>query len=323
MLIAVNFHYIREDFQTPFPAIFGVTPKGFEKQLDQLGAIGRFIHPNELLTNPGLVSDLDEIFFLITFDDGLKEQIELAWPVLHSKGIPALFFVNPFNQVENKFSAVHQMHLLRAYIPLQDLNNYFSNKIDLGLSDADLKLAISHYNYDKPEVAAFKYQLNFMLDPKQADVIISGAFITFLGNYNVAGYYMNEKDLRTIASQDLLGTHSYHHHPIGKISLSEMQVEISSSVTSISQLTGGYQCKTISYPYGSIESVSSDSVKYASSQNLNFGFTMERAVNRDLREPFLLSRFDCNDLPGGKSALYHSKQDILKNAPGRSWSFHK
>lgn len=43
MLIACNFHYIRESFETPFPSIFGVTPQQFEHQLDLLAHHGEFI----------------------------------------------------------------------------------------------------------------------------------------------------------------------------------------------------------------------------------------------------------------------------------------
>lgn len=47
MLIAVNYHYIRESFEAPYPAIFGKTPAELRSQLEQLGKAGSFVSADQ------------------------------------------------------------------------------------------------------------------------------------------------------------------------------------------------------------------------------------------------------------------------------------
>ena len=45
---------------------------------------------------------------------------------------------------------------------------------------------------------------------------------------------------------------------------------------------------------------------------------MERSINHNLKQPFGLSRFDNNDMPGGKSYKYKSDTELLKYSK-RNW----
>ena len=48
MLTVSNYHYIRDDFTTPYPSIFGVTPSFFKSQLLAIKEIGTYITPQQL-----------------------------------------------------------------------------------------------------------------------------------------------------------------------------------------------------------------------------------------------------------------------------------
>ena len=108
MLTVCNFHYIRTNFEKPYPSIFGVTPIEFDNQIKELKKIGEFISIDQLVNN------IDEILvdtknhLLITFDDGLKEQFELALPILEKNNIEALFFINSktFHGSQNSSSSL-------------------------------------------------------------------------------------------------------------------------------------------------------------------------------------------------------------------------
>ena len=81
MLTVRNYHYIRESFETLHPSIFGVTPADFKNQLLLSLNDGVFVKPNEIITNLEEVLKSKENYYLITFDDGLKEQFDLALPI--------------------------------------------------------------------------------------------------------------------------------------------------------------------------------------------------------------------------------------------------
>ncbi len=95
MLIVSNYHYIREDFTAKHPSIFGLTPKQFRLQMEELSKAGSFISQKDLLKFRN--KKFDKNYILITFDDGLKEQYELAKPILDAMGIPFIFFINTAN----------------------------------------------------------------------------------------------------------------------------------------------------------------------------------------------------------------------------------
>jgi hypothetical protein len=51
MLTVCNFHYIRTNFEKPYPSIFGVTPIEFDNQIKELKEIGEFISIDQLVNN--------------------------------------------------------------------------------------------------------------------------------------------------------------------------------------------------------------------------------------------------------------------------------
>ncbi|MBO9684207.1 MAG: polysaccharide deacetylase family protein [Flavisolibacter sp.] len=67
----------------------------FKKDLEFL--LKRFepIHPTDLISFIENHNRLPEKKFLLTFDDGFKEIYEVVAPILKSKGVSAIFFINP------------------------------------------------------------------------------------------------------------------------------------------------------------------------------------------------------------------------------------
>ena len=92
MLAAINFHYIRDSFESKFPAIYGQTPAQFEQQLKVLASIGEFVSAEDIKDYIQKDIALPNRSIVITFDDGLKEQYDNALPILDKLGIPAIFF---------------------------------------------------------------------------------------------------------------------------------------------------------------------------------------------------------------------------------------
>ena len=75
MLIAVNFHYIREAFNLPFPSIFGINPDTFRNQLQALAQWGEFVSQNDILASLTNNAPLPEKSFIITFDEQTSRNI--------------------------------------------------------------------------------------------------------------------------------------------------------------------------------------------------------------------------------------------------------
>lgn len=303
MLTVSNYHYIREDFTAPYPSIFGLTPELFERQLLLLKEIGTFIHPEDFIHNTDEILKSKKNYILVTFDDGLKEQFELAKPILDRLNIPALFFINSINYLEKKVSLVHKIHLLRSQLSasllLEAIEKAEFKAMDLMFSEKEK--ATTHYNFDDPESAYLKYILNFKLSVTQQSKLINDLFErSFDSGTTVKELYMTEEQLITLAIEGMLGSHSHSHLALGLLSPKQIHQELAQTKDFLEQLTHS-KINYVSYPYGSHEACAKPVPDLAASLGYTIGFSMERGINRGEEDKLLLKRFDCNDLPSGKN----------------------
>ena len=304
MLTVSNYHYIREDFTAPNPSIFGVTPTSFKEQLLAIKKIGAYITPRELLANYTEIIKSSTNYVLVTFDDGLKEQYLNAKPILDVLNIKALFFINSINFITKEVTLVHKIHLLRSQMSTGDFFDIlreFDTRGKTSLSDKEKDRATTHYNYDDKETAFLKFILNFKLSLQEQRSLIQAIFDTHFDSHQVVkDLYMSEVQLKQLAQEGMLGSHTHSHVPLGYLNRNEIQKEFIISKNYLEQLTD-QEIPYVSYPYGSPEACASPVEEIAKSAGHQLGFTMERNINTGYEHPLLLKRFDCNDLPLGKN----------------------
>src|SRR5439155_12927762 len=113
MLLAVTYHYVAEEAPVAPRAIFPVTTALLRRQLEELGRSFDFVSRDDLLRALDGEAELPERACLVTFDDGLRCQVELALPVLDRLGVPGLFFVPGLPLAEGRVLEVHKVHRLR------------------------------------------------------------------------------------------------------------------------------------------------------------------------------------------------------------------
>jgi peptidoglycan/xylan/chitin deacetylase (PgdA/CDA1 family) len=299
MLTVGNYHYIRNDFTKPYSSIFGITPDNFRKQLEFLKGKGEFVSPKQLIEDYFRIVNSDTNYYLITFDDGLKEQFDLALPVLQKLDIHALFFINSINHIEKKVSLVHKIHIVRSDVaPEEIVNGFKSNGLNTDLNSVEINKAIAHYKYDKPETAKLKYLLNFKLDKMSVENNIN---VFFESNYKremvVENLYMSKNQLQELGSLDMLGSHTHSHLPLGLLGEKHIFQEIYKTKCFLKKITSK-NIDYISYPYGSAEACRSPVANIARKHGYKIGFTMNRGKNTGIEDKLLLNRYACNDLPG-------------------------
>ena len=306
MLTVCNYHYIRDNFDAPFPSIFGVTPHQLESQLMELSKLGEFINQEKLIREIDAILNSDANYILITLDDGLKEQFEVAKPILDKLQIPAIYYVNSLNFIEKEVSLVHKIHLLRSQVAPKDflhaIRVFFKDE-SIELTEEEVQKAEQHYNYDDSESACLKYFLNFILDKQKLTKVVNALFEKkFNSSEIVEKLYMSEAQLAELSSLNMLGNHTHSHHALGLLSRDEIVTEISKTKTFIDGFGHQFQY-SISYPYGSAEACQYPVPEIATDFGHIIGFSMERGSNTVGANKLLLKRFDCNDLPGGKNYI--------------------
>ena len=308
MLIAINYHYVRPTFDDPYPGVHGVTPGAMSHQLGVLADIGRFVGSDEVMAALDRGLAFDEPWLLVTFDDGLREQFEVAWPALQALGVPAIFFVNTKPILERTLSQVHKIHLLRARTAQDELSSRLdraARRAGIVWPKIDPEEARAQYPYDSEADAELKYRLGFGLAANEREDVVARCFDDrFPGREAELAdeLYMEPGHLRELAESQSLGTHGHEHIALGTVPVRAARELLAESVDHLERITG-QRPVGLSYPYGGDGSWSPEVVREAQRLGLRFAFTMDRKVNLDLGQPLTLGRFDCNDLPGGKSPV--------------------
>lgn len=303
-ILVINYHYIRPKF-IGHGGINGITPRDFETQISKIKKDFDIISAEQLLAVLLGEELLKRDSILLTFDDGLKEQIEFAIPILKKLNVAAIFFTGTGHLNDGKIELVHKIHLVRdAVTPanfIECLNDY-QQEINLELPNNIDSLACNKYIYDSAVVARAKYILNFCLDDFDAEVFINDLFDKHILSRKSAESIINElyfsrADIEAFCSHGdfALGTHCNSHVSLAKFSLDQIVSNIGCSHVTLSSLSEKY-LPLVSYPFGGKESVSQTVLDGASLAGCIAGFTMDRSLVTEKSKLLSLGRFSCSDL---------------------------
>jgi peptidoglycan/xylan/chitin deacetylase (PgdA/CDA1 family) len=301
MLSIINYHYLRPSFKADYPSIYGMTPIECKKQLQLLRNEGEFLKIKDFNANYEAILKSEDLYYLITFDDGLKEQYVYGNSIMDDLGLEGYFFLNAMNFKDKKVSMVHKIHLLRSILAPHVLLDFLNKNLQYDFSREHKERSQQIYRFDDKESAALKYSLNFLIPTETKEVIINKLFANHFNEEEVnEGLYMTEDQIKSLSSKNMLGNHTYSHKNLGKLNVEELQFEIASSKKYLEYLTQA-SINAISYPYGTEEVYSDEVLEVTKRTSHKFGFTVKKGVNTEADNLLLLKRFDCNDLIGGKN----------------------
>lgn len=324
MLIAVNYHYVRPQF--PAGGIIGITPAAMRSQLERLATAGAFVSADDVLAHVEERRPLPERALLVTFDDGLREHFEEAWPVLQQMGIPALFFVNTRPVAEHMVCTVHMIHMLQAAFPagaLTEMLEAAAAAMDISMQPPlNPESARLQYPWDTPATARLKYTLNFALSQTERRRLVAAVFEdAFAGGQRAISqqFYLDPGQIRRLSAAGCIGTHGWDHLPIAKLTPDESRHMIEQSIQDLVEWTGR-KPRSMSYPYGTVDTCTPAIAEMAGKLGIRFAFTVEMAGNDEvsLANPYFLGRFDCNYLEGGKSAASQAAT-MFEQAAASRW----
>ncbi len=216
-----------------------MTVDTFEKQLDVLGRIGEFVDAQQIRSAIRGEKSLPAKSFLITFDDGLREQFDHAWAVVKRKGIPGIFLVNTRPLSDRVVLTVHKVHLLRATLGgarLSRMLDAVSKRKGIELDwSTDAATAMVKYLFDVPEDAQLKYFLNFTLPLNTRKELIDAVFQETFEQHDVSEQlYMDVEQIKCLAAAAAIGTHCHDHMPLRGLS-----PETASEMIGLSNVSSG------------------------------------------------------------------------------------
>jgi len=296
-LLAVNHHYFRNTGTGR--GIFPTTPQDLEIEVNKIRAAGwRLGNQNDLSALISETISSDEKICVLTFDDGLHEQMK-AINLLEKMETTAICFVPTAPIMEGYVLDVHKLQMIRSNVDDDTLSKELENKFNYQKHEFDDQVLAIQYRYDNPLARRIKYFLNFILDHESRCAWTSRYFSSLFGNEReiARDLYMSRDDLKYLAKKQILGSHAHTHVPLATLDNKLMQHEIHHSRTILEEITGTAPIG-ISYPYGGKSAVNDDVFECASSFGYAYGFTMERGNNSHTGplQAMKLMRIDVNDL---------------------------
>lgn len=233
----------------------------------------------------------------IMFDDGYKDNIEYALPILNKYNCKASFYVVTDCIDKNKPTWTHQLEYLFQHTNISDIN------IDFDFIPENMRVSSLH---DTKARLKYVLQLNPILKKlpyHQLEKVVERVNNTY-NDIHLPKLMMNWDDLRELSKQGhYIGSHSALHSTFGYASGDDfIMKELKVSGNRIMEELG-YFPKTISYPVGSYNSQTKKLVKQA-------GYKAGLAVKQSIFNPQTTDLFEVDRIELYNESWWKTKMRI-------------
>jgi peptidoglycan/xylan/chitin deacetylase (PgdA/CDA1 family) len=303
--LIVNYHYCQPPGNGVLSGMAGVRPDALTRQLKALKAD---TCPMRLVEVAGMGSrraHSPDMASLITFDDGTKDVIDHALPLLREAGVPAVIFCCSQPLLEKRVLDVQKIHLLQSRLGFTGFRAKFMAVLESwGLSgerEDSSRLGLAPmYRYDDPDARQFKFLLNVELPYRHLTRILDMLFEEQYGDQaEIARHlYMSLDDLKRCRDWGFeIGLHTHSHRMLSRLSADEQRHEIQTPLDFFRDELG-LDGPSMSYPYGIRGSWNDVTKKLLADCDVRVAFTL----GRDIYDPVLhadlleVPRFDVNDV---------------------------
>ena len=301
-LNVVMYHYVRDLPRSRFPRIKGLLADDFRRQVACLS------ERHEMATLESALAFLagsyrpERSLCLLTFDDGLKDHYTEVLPFLSQRRIQGLFFLIT-SCLEGRVASVHKNHFLMAALEFDDYQRVFRKRLaELSpetSTDVDIKLVRRTYRWDAPEVAGFKYLLNFQLQAPLRDRILDDLFDEYFGDQKAfaSDLYLSWDEAQAMQANGMLvGGHSHSHVALATMEADCQREDLKTCAVMLHDRLKPQRLWSFSYPYGKHNSFNSLTVDTIHDLGFGCAFATEVGSNNVGQDLFCIRRIDTKDV---------------------------
>ena len=273
-LLVVNYHRLGDSNGNLFDdGVFSARPEDFEIQVTYLRRHFRLLNLTDLITFASNGFQFREPCALITFDDGYRDNFDLALPILRRHGVSAIFFV-PTDYIENPHLPWwdHIAYVVKkTHRPILLLQTNPPVTIDLtktSQSKAIYQILQAFKSASKANEAGFLSQLE-----DAADVQLDRAA---LGRE----LFMSVDNLRQMVDAGMgIGSHTHTHQILAQLPEADQRRELSRS-RDLLQKHLTQPVTAISYPVGGPDKFTATTQKLCRELGYTLGFSFYGGINR-------------------------------------------
>jgi peptidoglycan/xylan/chitin deacetylase (PgdA/CDA1 family) len=260
--------------------------KDFEKQIKYLSKNANIISVNDFFAKNFKENTCN---IAITFDDGYKNNLEVAAPILKKYNVPASMYITGLNKEEKHRYIWADFAQIAAYSTNKKLslnNELFEKKNNQYFRNSDSKNLLEIIKNESPEYS-FKLELYQQLNDE---------FISVKDEFSELWELMSDEDLKELLKYEniTIGSHGLLHNNLGNIKFDNAKTELINSKYFLEQLLQK-EINEVAYPDGSY---SKELVEFAAV----IGFTKQLAA-----EGFRNPEDACNNLLRDRLGIYQCK----------------
>jgi peptidoglycan/xylan/chitin deacetylase (PgdA/CDA1 family) len=282
-LIIFNYHRIRPndpDFTAGFdPNVYGPTQDVFERQVEWLSRHRKILSEDDLLEAIQKRKLPDERCSMITFDDGYRDNYDLALPILKRYRVPASFFI-PTGLIENR------------RLGWWDLISYIVNRS----SEHSIRYKGEHFvlNGNRSSVIQGFIRKMTLQDAGATQDLVPA--LTDLCRVEPPSRDLQDKELMTweqicemARSGMTIGSHTHTHPVLKTLPAKAQQSELGIS-REILQSKTGQSIRSIAYPVGGRNHFTDCTKDLAKDCGYSVGYSFATGINHATRDSFNIRR---------------------------------
>ncbi len=318
VLTVLTYHRIAEPATNLFyDPVISATPDSFRAQIDWLCNHMRILTLEELI-NPAQNGSLwREPVVLITFDDGYRDNFDVAVPILAERNVPATFFIPTAF-----FETPHLPWWDEvAYVIKQTRVCRFA--LDCGLKERASPLEIDLETM--PRTTAIMTIIRALLDEtvdderRFLDQLAARAEVSVDAESLGRSLFMSWDQVRRLpesGAEFTIGSHSHSHPNLARLDDDSQRRELTES-KQILQTRTGCEIKAFAYPYGWPGTFTKGTKTIAAEAGYRLAFASREGVTRaESFDPLEISRFGVGS---GDSAVLLRARIVLHAALGKSF----
>lgn len=285
---ALILSYHRVAHREADPHALCVRPERFAAQLDELSRIARIV-PLALVTRPSRRPQV-----ALTFDDGYRDNLTTAYPLLNSASAPATFFITTgmldrrqefwWDRLERLLIA-EEVPAVRLELELGGHRLWFDARTPADRERAHHALHHRLLGFDNATIARVLDQLAERFgsrpEPRQENLPLTSG------------------ELRLLAAADgvEIGAHSVTHPRLADLTPGRQRAEIATSKQTLEACVDA-PVRSFAYPFGGPDAVDDVAPRLVAAEGLDWACTtLEGRVTSD-SDPFRLPRCTVRDWDG-------------------------
>ncbi len=323
-LVVLTYHRIAEPGSDPFyDPVISATPDSFRAQVEWLARGPRVLALEEAIEWITSAGRWREPAVLVTFDDGYRDNFDIAVPILRERGVPATFFLPTAFLEEPRLPWWDRVACILKQTRVNRLELPLWSDGEAGSGDGPPALTIDLTQTSRP--AAIRAVIDAFLDGRIADepwfltMLADRAEVALDSSAMARALFADWGQVRGLTGPDTglsVGSHGHSHRRLAALEHDAQRAELIGSRRILEDRLG-LRIEALAYPYGWPGSFDERTRSIAAEAGYRVAFASFEGINhRDSTDSFAVRRLGVGS---GDSAVLLRARVALHATFGRSF----